>query len=167
MIEKYYQMIVGHYGDQVAIRSQVPLINHIDEGVAILKAIGSDDYTIAAYMIHPLMQNDEDLQRFVNSEWPEKIHPRIMLYAMEYRKSANAYLCRPNTDHYTADDSPEITLAQVKHMLIADKVQNRKDFEAYHLGHHARSVQLHAYFKNWLAALGVSEMQYQELTKLL
>lgn len=55
----------------------------------------------------------------------------------------------------------------VQHMLIADKVQNRKDFECYHLGTHPRSAERLPYFKNWLEVLGISESRYQELAGLI
>ena len=47
-------------------------------------------------------------------------------------------------------------------ILIADKIQNRKDFELYHLGKHERSDELDSYFKNWLERLNISEEFYQE-----
>ena len=48
-------------------------------------------------------------------------------------------------------------------MLIADKVQNRKDFLKYHYGTHKKSVELDIYFKNWLRALNVTEADYNFL----
>jgi len=56
-------------------------------------------------------------------------------------------------------------LKEVNDMLISDKIQNRKDFEIYHLGKHERSSQLDQYFKNWLTKLDISEEQYQEFKK--
>jgi len=50
-------------------------------------------------------------------------------------------------------------------MLVADKVQNRKDFLAYHKGTHARSDELDYYFKLWLRRLDISEERYQELVE--
>ena len=52
-------------------------------------------------------------------------------------------------------------------MLIADKIQNRKDFQLYHLGTHTRSEQLDQYFKNWLEKLEVSEDFYNETKSFL
>jgi len=45
-------------------------------------------------------------------------------------------------------------------MLIADKVQNRKDFEIYHSSTHDKKDRLAAYFAEWLEALEVSEDIY-------
>jgi hypothetical protein len=50
-------------------------------------------------------------------------------------------------------------------MLIADKIQNRKDFELYHKDIHERSDELKQYFFNWLWRLGVWEGNYQEFKK--
>lgn len=52
-------------------------------------------------------------------------------------------------------------------MLIVDKVQNRKDFELYHLGKHKRSNELNQYFKNWLERLSISEDKYHHLKQLI
>ncbi|MDJ1501575.1 hypothetical protein [Xanthocytophaga agilis] len=52
-------------------------------------------------------------------------------------------------------------LNEVNQMLIADKIQNRKDFERYHQQSHARSEELTIYFANWLKRLGISEEKYQ------
>lgn len=40
-------------------------------------------------------------------------------------------------------------------MLIADKVQNYKDFRKHHLDTHARADELDFYFKTWLKELDV------------
>ena len=45
-------------------------------------------------------------------------------------------------------------------MLIADKVQNRKDFMMYHLHTHQRSKELEKYFNQWLNKLSVSEEMF-------
>lgn len=51
-------------------------------------------------------------------------------------------------------------LREVNDMLIADKVQNRKDFELFHSSTHDKRDRLAAYFAEWLAALEVSEDIY-------
>jgi hypothetical protein len=65
------------------------------------------------------------------------------------------------------DDIRLSPLKDVNDMLIADKIQNRKDFELYHLGTHDRSEQLDQYFKNWLEKLEVSEDFYNETKSFL
>lgn len=84
---------------------------------------------------------------------------------MEYRAVANAYL----SHHYTgAADKPRLSsITAVNHMLVADKVQNRKDFECYHQTYHPNSAVLAQYFNNWLRTLGVSEARYRELASVL
>ena len=52
-------------------------------------------------------------------------------------------------------------------MLIADKIQNRKDFELYHKETHPRSAELDKYFRNWLQKLNIDESFYQEIIALL
>ena len=49
-------------------------------------------------------------------------------------------------------------------MLIADKVENRKDFERYHWDH-SNAARLTEYFREWLTALGISEDRYMELAR--
>ncbi len=52
-------------------------------------------------------------------------------------------------------------LPEVNQMLIADKIQNRKDFELYHQKTHPRNQELQLYFRNWLEKSGISEDRYQ------
>lgn len=55
---------------------------------------------------------------------------RVLLLGMEYRYTANNYL-----SFKPADDPIHLSpIAEVNQMLIADKIQNRKDFEIYHKG---------------------------------
>lgn len=55
-----YRLISEYYSDKVAKRSNVPLMNHIDEGIDILISIGACQDTIDAYCIHPILQSDDD-----------------------------------------------------------------------------------------------------------
>ena len=92
MIEKSveYQLIKKFYGDRVAKRSQVPLINHIDEGLIVLKAIGAVETTKRAFCLHPLLQADADLQE--NYYISSFVDHHALLLAMEYRSVANEFL---------------------------------------------------------------------------
>lgn len=155
-----YSSISSHYSNKVAERSQVPLINHINEGLMILGLIGASFEAAKAYCIHPLFQNDEDLRTVGNDYTFRDGYSESTFLAMEYRYIANSYLAKMPKPVEGIHLSP---IQNVNHMLIADKVQNRKDFEKYHLGIHPNSDRLLEYFKEWLDALGVSEEKYQEL----
>lgn len=147
-----YNMIRSAYGDQRAKRSGVPLINHIDEGLVVLDHLNASTVTQKAWCLHPLVQMDDDVHNVMSMT---ECDPIAVGLAIEYRSKANAYLCRPETDHYTLSDLPTLPLVEVKNMLIADKVQNQKDFLTYHYGTHPRSVQLCRYFQTWMEFLKV------------
>ena len=49
-------------------------------------------------------------------------------------------------------------------MLIADKVQNYKDFLLYHKNTHERSDELDEYFNSWFKIL---HCDYKELVKII
>lgn len=151
-----YKMIEDYYGADKAARSGVYLMNHIDEGLAILEWIGASELAKKAYALHPILQGDEALLKNIDKF---DIKPDVLVRVMEYRNIANAYLSRRNII-----DINEIRLSPIKDvndMLIADKIQNRKDFELYHEGNHARSPYLAQYFRNWLKRLNISEKEYQ------
>lgn len=155
-----YKLVSKHYDNRVAVRSQVPLINHIDEGLIVLDNIGSTDLVKRAFCVHPLFQADEDL--LDNTHMVDVLDSRVVLLVMEYRNVANAYL----SDKLDSPNSEPIKLSplsEVNQMLVADKVQNRKDFITYHKDTHPRSDKLDLYFKQWLDALKVTEDQYQLL----
>ncbi len=159
-----YKIISEVYGDTRAKRSGVLYMNHIDEGLAILDMIGASKDSKKAYCVHPLYQGDVDLlETYDNANY--SIHYNIMLLVMEYRSIANEYLSSkvlayPNQIRL----SP---LKDVNDMMIADKIQNRKDFDLYHKGKHARSTDLVWYFNLWLTRLGITEERYQEIISKL
>ena len=156
-----YKLISQFYKDRDAKRSQVPLMNHINEGLIILDAISATEYAKQAFCIHPLVQPDKDLKKNFNAV-AFACSPAVVMLAMEYRNVANAYLSdKINTD-WPLTLSP---LDEVNDMLVADKVQNRKDFITYHQGTHSRSDELTRYFDAWLDALGIDATTYESLCK--
>lgn len=168
-----YELIEKFYGRKKAKRSNVPYMNHIDEGILIISELRNiignvRKFGLAAraFCIHPMVQGDNDLRESLRSENLMACDGDSLLLAMEYRAVANAYLSKRKIT-----DLSEIILSPIEEvnvMLAADKIQNRKDFELYHKGKHERSDELDQYFKNWLAKLGVSEGWYQEMkAKLL
>jgi hypothetical protein len=123
--EKYYNLITAKYGKSVAKRSQVPLINHINEGVDILENMGASEDAIKAFIIHPLFQGNDSLVESGNTI-TRYIKPRVMMLVMEYRRSANSFL-----PHHQKKDYIKPVFDEVIEMLIADKIQNKKDFLQY------------------------------------
>lgn len=155
-----YQLISEFYGDRRATRSNVPMINHINEGLKILNALNCCEDTKQAYAIHPIVQNGKDLAN--NYENIQHLNGKTLIFVTEYRRTANAWLCgmhRPT--------NPLSPLHQVNQMLIADKVQNRKDFEIYHKNTHKNSEELTQYFNDWLNILGVTEADYTKYIELI
>lgn len=155
--------IKKYYGTLVAKRSKVPLINHITEGLRVLTWIRSSIWAQRAYCLHPLVQKDEDLKK--NFLSLDGFDPRVLTLTMEYRSVANDYLS--NTPLKRTEDIRLSPLGDVNDMLIADKVQNYKDFLKYHAGKHERSEELDRYFKQWLERLGVTAAQFDEYKRLL
>jgi hypothetical protein len=164
----HYHAIAEHYGDRRAERSGVPLLRHVDEGLAVLEAIDAPLVAREAYCLHPLLQGDAELAAaFLPGSVFHRhvLRPHAVALAMEYRAVANGYL-----SHRTIDDASEISLGplpEVRQMLIADKVQNRKDFERYHAISHPRARELDRYFRLWLDRLGVSEAEYGRFVTIM
>ena len=153
-----YTLMGNIYGSEKSKRSGVYLMNHIDEGLYILEKLKASKIAKAAYVIHPLLQSDESLVD--NFYLLEKINPLVILLATEYRSVANEYLS--NREISTVEDIRLSPLKEVNQMLIADKIQNNKDFELYHKDIHPRSNELSKYFRNWLNRLEVSDDFYKE-----
>lgn len=150
--------------NQRANRSHVSKINHIIEGIGVLEYLNADTQTIRAFCLHPLLQMDDDITKHILSI--EHCSSIAVALAVEYRNCANAYLCRPETDHYTDEDMPNIPLPQVQQMLVADKVQNFKDFLIHHYQTHERNHQLYAYFVNWLTHLGYTQEDFNDMSEV-
>ena len=146
---KEYKLIKEFYGDRKAKRSQVYLMNHIDEGVSVLQSLGASKKSMKAFMIHPLYQTE--LAEYYSKNL--KINRKVLILAMEYRHIANSYLSTRKIDHI--DEIQLSPLEEVNDMLRADKIQNYKDFCLYHRDSHERSHELEEYFQNWFKKLEV------------
>ena len=168
--DEYYKYISDYYGNKTAKRSGVELMNHIDEGLAILNFLNlsEDNFAIApAYCLHPILQSDKDLLDNCSSILNSDIYldSLVLMYVMEYRSVANEYLSGRKIN--SIDEIRLSPLKGVNNMLIADKIQNFKDFQLYHQNTHPRSKELTEYFNNWLKKLGISEEKYNEIINKL
>jgi hypothetical protein len=154
-----YAAIESYYGDRRAERTKAFYMDHIDEGLKVLSDIGAPPIAEKVFCLHPLFQGDSDFLATAGTpEVLEGLDPLAIAGAVEYRHVANNYLA------HHASRTPELSpYTPVNLALIADKVQNRKDFEQYHLGTHPRSARLAEYFSEWLETLGISEDRYQDL----
>jgi hypothetical protein len=172
-----YRAISGYYKDKKAARSGVPYINHIDEGLTVMKAIEATQNAMMAYCLHPLVQADDALANALEGltrerEWLDvgsisssgAANLSVVILAMEYRRVANAYLSGMTPPIFLLQKK---MLPEVRQMLIADKVQNYKDFVTFHLGKHERSAELETYFYTWFEILGVHMEQYRQLAKAI
>jgi len=143
-----YAIIRDFYNNRRAKRSGVRLINHINEGIYILDKLNANLLTKRAYCLHPIVQNNEPCDVSKSSAYA---------LACEYRDKANAYLCRPVTDHVKDIRDVHVLVGDMSlecaQMLFADKLQNFNDFMIYHYGNHDRSFQLYNYFHLWLKYL--------------
>lgn len=162
-LEPEISLIKNFYGDKTAKRSGVPLINHINEGLIVLDFIKASDIAKKAYCLHPLVQSDENL--LLNADSLINIDPRVLIAVIEYRNIANSHLSYRKITRL--DEIKLSPLKVVNDMLIADKIQNRKDFEIYHKDRHERSDELDCYFRDWLRRLGISEDVYDEIKEIL
>ena len=170
-----FEAISQLYGDRKAERSDLPLMNHIVEGLAIMAAHApGEPYlfdAMQAYCLHPMLQTDEALQE--NHHLMRFHAPHAVLFAMEYRWRANNWLSdKVGFQNYNAGGRSLLTakgkpdpgkLAPVQLMLVADKVQNYKDFLTHHSDTHPRRRELHLYFNTWLKYLNIDNADFEYL----
>ncbi|PZR03178.1 MAG: hypothetical protein DI536_36270 [Archangium gephyra] len=127
-----------------------------------------------------MVQDDVDLRanyhHLIGGTGGEKLYlpitANVIGLALEYRNIANNFLSDqietgPNAwgreETYSKKPMRLSPLPAVNLMLVADKVQNRKDFKRYHEGTHGRSRELAYYFDLWLTVLNISPERYEEL----
>ena len=153
-----YSVVSEFYKDKKAERSGLPYMNHINEGLVILDAIGASVDACKAFCLHPLVQNPPDLKANYSMLAGSVCSRPQLILAMEYRNIANSFLS-PMDNHPGFKDYKKIKLSPLKDvndMLVADKVQNYKDFLLYNRKH-PRADRLDIYFKAWLNALDISD----------
>lgn len=141
-----FALISQYYGDKKAKRSGVRYINHITEGLCILENINAPLLSKKIFAVHPLVQSDNDLLFNLSNYHLGALDYRVLLLAMEYRNTANNHL---------SDSEGLLQLScveDVNYALLADKVQNQKDFRQYHQDHE-RYEDLRVYFKRWIGRL--------------
>ncbi len=157
-----YRAIATHYGRRAAARSGVPYMHHIDEGLAILRRHGASERAMRAFCLHPLLQSDVDLAATYPHIATISDDAQVLALALEYRAVANAALSQ--RDLASAADIALSPLLEVNQMLVADKIQNYKDFILHHRGRHPRSAALERYFRLWLERLGIDDAAHARLT---
>lgn len=134
-------------------------MNHINEGLIILNSVGAESEVKNAWCIHPIFQDDKALVT-VAQEDVYRMDPTVVLLAMEYRTTANAY----RSVHYRPDFVPKISLIyEVNMMLKADKIQNKKDFTL----HQKPNANLIEYYNQWFRALSITTSEYEESRNLI
>lgn len=144
-----YKIMQQYYGNDKTKRSEVPLIYHIEEGGSILNTIGASDIVKDAYYLHPLLQSDEGFNKNKSYDFTG-INTESVILAMEYRRVANSYLSTNNIEDFVG-----FSCEEVKQMLMADKIQNYKDFMLFHYEKHERSNELYQYFNHWFRLLNI------------
>ncbi|PHR96658.1 MAG: hypothetical protein COA78_28380 [Blastopirellula sp.] len=136
--------IKAFYANQYATRSGTPYMNHINEGLAILKALEAPEMSNKIFCLHPL-------HMIVNITWSD-----AYMRVLEYHEKNGI---KRNNKH--SDDIDILDLSrklggitrEVLYALLADKIQNQKDFEIYHQHTHPRRIELTAYFSIWIDTL--------------
>lgn len=158
-LEFYFNLIYRFYGNQCAKRSKVPKIAHIIEGLNVLDKIDASENAKKAFCIHPIIQDTLNLKSY---PYLHAIDGEIMMLAMEYRHIANSYLSSDIIDHY--NDIKLSPFEDVNKMLIADKIQNYKDFIKYQQ-EHPKNNELFDYFNNWFCRLGLVGVDFSSLVE--
>ncbi len=179
-----YHLIEKYYGSKTANRSGRPYIEHINQGLIILDAMGANNESKRAWCYHPLVQLDEDLvknYKKVKSR-NELCDAHIILLAMEYRRLANSYRTthekRYNHQYrdkqllseYTVGTRLDVEISpliEVNQALMADKIQNRYAYERYLKPFQSNMEYLVPYFKFWFEFFQISEETYRNYELIL
>lgn len=158
-----YRAVETLYGDQRAERSRQFLMQHIDEGLYLLGRLGASEEAKRAFCLHPIVQEDEVLKTMGRNLLVSfGADPWSVALAMEYRHYANGHL-----RHHRVTEVSEIALSplsDVGKMLMADKIQNRKDFRKYLRFRLSYGWELERYYMEWFERLKMSVYQVELIT---
>lgn len=155
-----YKLIETTYNDIINPNNNTFYMNHIDEGLYILYKLDASLEAKLGYILYPLFQTDNKIKLMYNHTDLNNLSNQAIINAIEYRSVANEYL-----SHKIITDIDDIRLSPLKDvnmMLIADKIQGRKDIEKYQKTD-LKYKQLLTYFKNWLNILNITENKYLKL----
>lgn len=174
-IQTAYDAITLFYGDTTAKRSGVKYIDHIDQGLEIIDYCNGTSHAHDAYCLHPIIQSTKAFVYELSNQTIisniECLDPYAVMLAVEYRSTANMYLSY-KVNRLTSSERRTIKrrlemIPDLKLCLIADKVQNFKDFLKYHQTHE-RACELNQYFRDWIFnILGVEDDICDVLLKLI
>lgn len=142
-----YSVIEKYYGSAKAKRSGIPYINHIDEGCGILYLLNASSNAKEAFMLHPIYQNGDNTRYFFNILSVD--------LAKNYAYIANQFLRQYYKNIHSTVLEECLKCENIKHMLIADKIQNYKDFKN-NINRYEERRDIEEYFLWWFDTLGIS-----------
>lgn len=136
------KIISKYYEGKVAKRTGIPYINHIYEGCRLIE----DEEDRLAFMIHPIFQDGKEGEVDLST-----VKKSIQKLAKEYADIANSYLPKDYLNE------PPTEFGAVRYLLVADKMQNYKDFSNNKdVFSKEKQKQLDIYFRKWFKALDVN-----------
>lgn len=151
--------------DKISPRTKQPFMDHINEGLLILRKIGVPQFVEAAWCIHPLLQKDEWIRSgcFLVKDLP----PDVICLTMEFRMVANQI--RPDDCRASRALPFGAWPKAIKMMLIADKIQEWHSYTVYK--RHFTEAEINdvtLYFDEWLSKiLKLTPDQIVEYTKII
>lgn len=142
------------------------LMNHVDEGLAVLAGLGTSTLAKRAFCLLPLVRADADLAKYCES-LDQALGPIVggheaLALAMTCRGVACCW--RPDTA-FPEGGLPVGAVQAVHEVLIAENVQKRKALSRSNQGAKAR-LELDTHYRRWLEALGAAD-QYNWLSAQL
>ena len=156
-------LIKKHYKNKQS-SCGVPYINHIEQGLDIIKTYSIDtnkELASDAFCIHPIVQSKVDFNKALYNVSLNFLDHSIIMLSTKYGCIANLYLSNNTLNSVTKKHIlKELDHSSIlKLMLIADKIQNKINFEINYSDKH-NAAELEIYFNNWFQLLGVTNEEY-------